>query len=806
MGDRSETNDNNLDLSVPLGYREFTTDNSIIVDEPSICEWSSNEQIYDLHHEALEKMNYSVAPFSESDVNDRFRILERKIITEMGRCGINADPGSAAVFFREYLMGIKGYSVQEALSIDASVENMLSEMDACLSWLSKINRDEVGASLLGTIVGKSLTQLLNFKFRGPVLSRPEDVRWSLKEFLGFRQIALDISSDFTSAYTSVKLDSNEVDSGIREAFLEAAGGSKQFEDSVRILLSVAQGFYFMLDNFNKRENSPAQRALAVRQYMDMYNGMVVDPLESYAGGQIFEEILGLKNRLDAICYYGVGNSYVDSYGLKRINALDRMGRDYLHGDIEFPEELEKERLRLKKDGRENIQDSQNRTLMTVVARIFNDSVEKYRSQLDFLDTTEDADLTKDQLRMAGFIFSNQFYYLYHQQMAEVMQERGVKEFDLITIDGKSVRESMGQSLAALDEKKQEALMKVKVLRAMFSKDQEVSIGIYGQTPEGYELVHIPYTKSTAYLGSQIFSTVGNDTLSRAQDNVVACLNAVEQRRIDKKQIPGVELASYYMIKDIFGYDLIRQLDRMGGSPFDYITVNTEPFMDVASEFTIDGEVVEDSLVDLGMVMTVLRVDPNNDIVIDLPLLQEGEVECDTGIHIHVELNPIDIQMNLLAGAKNTMRQAISRYRTDLYDQLLALQSKKHAINPDSGEYVILRDRTLEMVQLASKIVYKGRYNATDMKAIRDQLQLVHEGAKGYITRKMEQSSGHGLPGSLRRVRLEAAENIARLTLPPQVLEARSYEEMAGEMAGALSEVNHETREKRINRALKNKKL
>lgn len=67
---------------------------------------------------------------------------------------------------------------------------------------------------------------------------------------------------------------------------------------------------------------------------------------------------------------------------------------------------------------------------------------------------------------------------------------------------------------------------------------------------------------------------------------------------------------------------------------------------------------------------------------------------------------------------------------------------------------------------------------------------------------MEQSSGRGLPGSLRRVRLQAAENIERLTLPSQILGATSYEEMAGEMAAELSEVNRETREKRIIRAQK----
>ncbi len=802
MGDRSFSNENNLDLSVPQGYREFTTDNSSIPDEPSLCEWSSQEQIYDLHHEALEKMNYAIAPFTESDHNDRYRILERKIAEEMERVGIHTDPGSAAVFFREYLMGEKQYSVQEVLKVDASPEKMLSVMEECLSYLRSLRRDPAGAASLGRMVGKTLKGLLQLKFQGPVLGRPADVRWSLKEFLGFRQMALKLSDDFTSSYTSMKLDAREEDSVIKEAFLEAAGGGKELEDSLRVLTSVAKGFYFMLDHFNRRAESPAQRAMAVRQYMDMYNAMVRSTLEDYAVGQIFEEIHGLKNRLDAISYYGVGNDYVDSYGLKRINALDRLGRDYLHGDIDFPEELEKERLRLKKDGRENIQDSQNRTLLTVVARIFNDSIEKFRGKLAFLHTVAFEELTPDQLRLVGFVFSNQFYYLYHQQQADVMQEMGVTEFDLIRIDGKSVREEAEQACAPLDEKSRSSYMKALVLRAMLSAEQRVWIGIYGQTPEGYELVSIPYTKRTAYLGSQIFSTVGNDTLSRAQDNVVACLNAVEQRQIERKLIPGVELAAYYMIRDIFGYELLRELDRRGGSPYDYITVNTEPFMSVASEFTIDGEGVTDNLVELGMVMTVLRVDPNNDIIIHLPLLEDGEIIEDSGISIHVELSPTDIQMNLLIGAKNTMKQAISRYRMDLYDQLLALQSKKHAINPDSAEYVTLRDRTIEMVQLASKVVYKGRYHEKDMDALKGQLKSLQEGAAAYIARKMEQSSGRGLPGSLRRVRLQAAENIESLTLPSQILGATSYEEMAGEMAAELSEVNRETREKRIIRAQK----
>jgi hypothetical protein len=225
-------------------------------------------------------------------------------------------------------------------------------------------------------------------------------------------------------------------------------------------------------------------------------------------------------------------------------------------------------------------------------------------------------------------------------------------------------------------------------------------------------------------------------------------------------------------------------------------------MDVAEEFTIDGEPVEETLSELGMVLTVLRVDPNNEIVVHLPGFVDGEIVTEGSIPILVELNPLDIQMNLLSGAKNTMEQAISRYRMDLYDQLLALQSKKHAIHGDSDEFTVLRDRTIEMVQLASKVIYKGRYDAADMQPLREQLVLVQEAAKGYIGKKMEQGSGRGLPGSLRRVRLDASENIEALKLPSQVMRAASYEELAGDLAVQFSDVDQEMRDRRISRAKK----
>ncbi|SDW74366.1 hypothetical protein SAMN05216391_11615 [Lachnospiraceae bacterium KHCPX20] len=802
MGDRAVPDDNNLDLSVPLGYREFTALNSLIEDEPSLCEWSGDEEIYDLHLPALEKMRYAAAPFAQSDYNDRYRILERKLLKEMDRCGIQGDASSSAALFREYLIGKKGYSFSEALSVDDVPEQMLSEMEQWLFALTGIHRDRDGAAFFGEIVGETLQAMCSFTFRGPQLTRPEDVKWTLKEFLGFFQMATDISSDYVPNFTSLRLNAREEDCVIKEAFEDAAGGSEKLADSLHTVFMVAQGFGFMFENYNKRCGAPAQRAMAVRQYMDMYNAILVEPLGKYATGRIFEEIQGLKNCLDVINGYGVNSGYVDAYGLKHINALDRLGRDYLRGEIEFPEELESERLRLKKDGRENLQDGSNRLLMTVVARIFNDSIEKYRKQLEFLWTMDDWYRSKDRTRMVVLVFSNQFHQLYQEQQAQALREMGTTMYDLLAIDGRPVKEIFASSSQSFDEKTGEVVMKAMVLRAMLSDDRNVSIGIYGQTPEGYELVHIPYKKRTAYLGSQVFSTVGKDTLSKAQDSVVACLNAVEQRSIDTKQIPGVQLASYHMIQDIFGHDLIRALDRQGQSPFEYITVNTQPFMEVAEEFTIDGEPVEETLSELGMVLTVLRVDPNNEIVVHLPGFVDGEIVTEGSIPILVELNPLDIQMNLLSGAKNTMEQAISRYRMDLYDQLLALQSKKHAIHGDSEEFTVLRDRTIEMVQLASKVIYKGRYDAADMQPLREQLVLVQEAAKGYIGKKMEQGSGRGLPGSLRRVRLDASENIEALKLPSQVMRAASYEELAGDLAVQFSDVDQEMRDRRISRAKK----
>ena len=107
-----------------------------------------------------------------------------------------------------------------------------------------------------------------------------------------------------------------------------------------------------------------------------------------------------------------------------------------------------------------------------------------------------------------------------------------------------------------------------------------------------------------------------------------------------------------------------------------------------------------------------------------------------------------------------------------------------------------------MVQLASKVIYKGRYDAADMQPLREQLVLVQEAAKGYIGKKMEQGSGRGLPGSLRRVRLDASENIEALKLPSQVMRAASYEELAGDLAVQFSDVDQEMRDRRISRAKK----
>ncbi|MBP3718253.1 MAG: hypothetical protein J6I58_01890 [Eubacterium sp.] len=540
-------------------------------------------------------VKFKMSPDDLTWYNEQCKLIHDKYGYNLDR----RDSGMNAL--RLYLIGEKGFSIEQATSLDTYTGDEIKAMLQDMFDTYNNPKRSVLENLknMGRIHSQALEKIMDVEIPDIDVTKESDLDNYYETWYGLSQIFIDFSQDLSG--TKDVPD----DMSFKAAYLEGAGGQKKFETMAAKWAEFSQGLCgTYLNEMDEKNPTDSKRAVMFHQAKNF--------LQKYRGKKLSD--LPTNNIFNYVNYTTIVSGYYTTDKNSSINVPEHV--QYVNGESPTYPRMQELDTAINNYHRDMRRDNVNAVTDGLKAITKFDMRSHTAIIPDFDLDTEDLLSLPDEVKNAMYkVYYETFGSVYRKYIYGNMTNIGCDEFDfIVNSENHSIRDISGDKYSKYSEADQANAMILETMRSFLKDPKGLNCTGVAYTESG-QLVTVPgYTVTNAISNIPIYDGLNAEKAQEYLDN------PTDYREIKR----ATEPAKQYISSMLSGNEGL--LKSRGMDKYDCIFIGDRTLNELYEEKYADRYPIVDGITKDAVFANILLCESfNTDQPIFATILSENEL-------------------------------------------------------------------------------------------------------------------------------------------------------------------------------------